>query len=91
MKYRSDFSAEQNDGAIVWFSKCDHFEAGGPTISKIQNCRVNLAGDMRRSVSIDAEADTWFSIPASCSIAGCRVKGYITTDDDGYLFRPVYY
>jgi hypothetical protein len=87
MKYRSDFSTEQDDGAIAWFSKW----MGGPTLSKVQNCRVNLAGDMRRSVSIDGEADTWFSIPASCSIAGCRVKGYITTDGDGYLFRPVYY
>jgi hypothetical protein len=87
MKYRSDFSTKQDDGAIAWFSKW----MGGPTLSKVQNCRLHLAGDMRRSVSVDGEADTYFSIPASCSIAGCRVKGYLTTDGDGYLFRPVYY
>lgn len=89
MRFRSDTSKRQDDGAIVWFSEW----MGGPTIAKIENCQlVNLVGDMRRTVIITGHADTWFSIPAECSIAGCHVKGYVTSDDAGNLvFRHSYY
>jgi hypothetical protein len=89
MRYRSDESTTQPDGAKVW---CANW-LGGPTISKIENCRLaNLAGDMRRTVTITGAADTYFSIPAECSVAGCRVRGYVTGDDENNLvFRHTYY
>jgi hypothetical protein len=65
---------------------------GGDTLSKIVNCRLNLAGDMRRTVYITGEPDTFFSLPAICKIAGCRVKGFVTRDDEGFLyFQHGYY
>lgn len=91
-KYRADKSEAQADGATLWFANW----MGGPTLAKIENCRLeNLhAGDttMRRTVYITGEADTYFSIPAVCKIAGCRVKGYVTGDDNGQtVFRHCYY
>jgi hypothetical protein len=51
-----------------------------------------MAGDMRRTVYVTGEPDTYFSIPAVCSVAGCRVRGYLTGDDNGnYVFRHCYY
>jgi hypothetical protein len=50
-----------------------------------------LAGDMRRTVYITGEADTFFSIPAVCKLGGCRMRGYVTGDDTGnYVFRHCY-
>jgi hypothetical protein len=88
-KYRADTKEIQADGAIVWRAQWNH----GPSLAKIDNCRLeNLQGDMRRTVYILGEADTFFSIPAICTISGCRVKGYVTTDDDKNLvFRHGYY
>lgn len=88
-RYRSDRATKQADGAILWHA----IWIGGPSLAKVENCRLeNLEGDMRRTVHVTHEADTWFSIPAECSIAGCRVKGYLTSDSDGnVVFRQVYY
>ena len=86
-KYRSDTSQPQDDGAILWFAEW----IGGPSLAKIDNCRLNLAGDMRRTVYITGEPDSFFSQPAVCKIQGCRVKGYVTSDDDGLMFRHGYY
>ena len=88
-KYRADSFETQSDGAIVWFADW----MGGATLSKIENCRLeNLEGDMRRTVVITGEPDTWFSTPAECSIAGVKVRGYITGDGNGQIvFRHVYY
>jgi hypothetical protein len=87
-KYRADVSERQNDGAIVW--RTDWI--GGPSLAKIENCRMNIAGEPRVTAYVTGEADTWFSIPAVCSYKGCRVRGYITGDDDGELmFRVVFY
>lgn len=88
-RYRADKSTPQDDGATLWHA---HW-LGGPTLAKIGNCRLeSMAGDMRRTVYITGEADTYFSIPASCRIAGCYVTGYVTSDDDGMLvFRHCYY
>ena len=88
-KYRADESREQADGGIVWTTNW----MGGPSLARIDNCRLDkLAGDMRRTVYVTGEPDTWFSQPAACSIAGCDVRGYVTGDDDGNMvFRHVYY
>jgi len=88
-KYRADTSMHQRDGAIVWHAEW----IGGPTLARVNNCRLeNLEGDMRRTVHVAGEPDTYFSIPARCMIAGRSVSGYLTTDDDGLLvFRQTYY
>lgn len=88
-KYRADVQEVQGDGAIVWNAKW----IGGPSLARINNCRLeNLEGDMRATVYITGEADTYFSIPAVCSLMGKRVKGYVTGDGEGNLvFRHVYY
>lgn len=87
-KYRADISHPQNDGAVIWQSQC----IGGPSLAKIDNCRLdNLAGDMRRTVYITGEPDTYFSQPAVCRLAGCRVRGYVTNEDGNLVFRHTYY
>ena len=88
-KYRADSWCLQPDGAKVW---CAQWMGGRP-LSRIDSCRlVTLSGDMRRTVYVTGEADTWFSIPACCNVMGARVTGYVTGDDDGNLvFRHCYY
>lgn len=89
-KYRADRARIQADGAKVWFAQW----LGGPSLAKIENCRLeNLVGDMRRTVYIIGDADTYFSVPAVCRIQGCRVRGYVTTDSDtgDLVFRHTYY
>lgn len=90
-KYRADYSEAQDDGAVCWYSKW----MGGPSLARINNCRLeNLVGDMRATVYITGEADTYFSIPAVCHIMGKRVRGYVTAaDDDSHtlVFRHTYF
>ena len=88
-KYRADTWQLQEDGAKLWFAKW----IGGPSLAKIEGCRLdNMAGDMRATVYITAEPNTFFSQPAACSLKGCRVRGYVTGDDNGNLvFRHCYY
>ena len=87
-KYRADTSETQSDGAVIWRTQW----VGGPSLAKISNCRLSeLAGDMRRTVYITGEPDTFFSIPAVCKLQGCRVKGYVTSEDGNLVFRHVYY
>lgn len=88
-KYRADVSETQGDGATVWRSVWN----GGRDVARVDACRLeNLAGDMRRTVYVTAPPDTFFSIPAVCRVMGCRVRGYLTTDDAGnFVFRHVYY
>jgi hypothetical protein len=90
-RYRADVFQQEKDGSETGWANW----MGGPTLSMVKNCRVDLANvnaPMRSNVFITGEPDTWYSTPAVTSIKGCRVKGYVTTDDDGNpLFRPVYY
>lgn len=88
-KYRVDVATPQEDGSFVGKSQW----MGGEPIALVRNCRlVTLAGDMRRTVYATGEHDTFFSVPAACRIMGCRVNGYLTTDDDGIIvFRHTYY
>ena len=89
MKYRADYSETQEDGAVLWFSRW----LGGPSLAKISNCRLeNLEGDMRATVYISGEADTFFSIPAKCRLFGKKVNGYVTDDGEGRrVFRHCCY
>lgn len=88
MRFRSDESETQTNGAIAWYTKW----MGGPTLAKVENCPLeSLAGDMRRTVTITGHADTYYSTPAECSIAGVKVRGYVTGTDDGLVFRHTYF
>lgn len=88
-KYRADVSRPQSDGSTLWFANW----MGGQTLAKIDNCRLHLAGDMRRTVYTTGEPDTFFSQPAICKIQGCRVKGYVAIDDEDntLYFRHVFF
>ena len=88
-KYRADSYTKQADGATRHYANW----MGGPTLSKITDCRlVQLQGDMRTTVYITGHPDTYFSQPAICSLKGCRIKGYITLDDDNNIvFHHCYY
>ena len=88
-RYRADSKRLQDDGAILWFTEW----MGGPTLAKIDKCRLdNLEGNMRRTVYITGEPDSYFSIPACCKLQGCRLNGYVTNDDNGNaVFRHSYY
>lgn len=88
-KYRADEARSYPDGSKQWFSNWD----GGPSLVRINNCQLeNLEGNMRRTVYITGEPDTYFSQPAVCKLAGCRVRGYVTGDGEGNLvFRHCYY
>lgn len=87
-KYRADKSEPQADGAVLWYAEW----MGGPSLAKIDNCRLaNLQGDMRRTVYITGDADSFYSIPAVCKLAGARVRGYVTARDGELVFRHCYY
>ena len=88
-KIRSDKSEKQTDGAVCWFASW----IGGPSLAKIENCRLDkLVGNMRATVYIQGEPDTYFSIPAKCYLFGRVVTGYVTGDDEGNsVFRHCYY
>ena len=87
-RYRADTASKQPDGATVWRTVW----MGGRPLAKVENCRLaDLAGDMRRTVYVTGEADTWFSQPAVCVIQGATVRGYVTSEDDNIVFRHCYY
>jgi len=86
-KYRADRFEAQADGAHVWYADW----MGGPSLSKISNCRMDIAGEPRATVYITGEPDTFFSIPAVCSYRGCHVRGYVTGSEEGFYFRVCFY
>lgn len=88
MKYRADKSEQQSDNAIVWRSVW----MGGTQLAKIDNCRLaTLCGEMRCTVYITGDPDTWFSVPAMCHLQGCCVRGYVTKEENNLVFRHTYY
>ena len=88
-KYRADKAESQADGATLWFA--DWF--GGPSLAQIENCRLaSLVGDMRTTVYIQGEPDTWFSQPAKFRFMDKVLNGYVTGDGEGNLVcRHCYY
>lgn len=83
-KYRADRSRLESDGSVSWIAEW----IGGPTLAKINNCRIN-GFDRRLTVYVTGEADTWFSLPAATRCKGRYVKGYITSDEQGYIFHAM--
>ncbi len=79
-KYRADYAKDMPDGSIQWFAKW----LGGPSLAKIGNCRID-GTDIRRTVYITGEPDTYFSQPAATRVKGKYVAGYVAGDDNGCL------
>lgn len=55
---------------------------GGPSLAGIRQCPCSDGAT--RTVYVQGEPDTWFSIPAACMIKGKRRNGYVsmqTVDD----------
>ena len=86
-KYRADRAEPNQDGSISWFA----IWQGGPSLAKVENCRLDLEGDMRRTVYVTGEPGSFFSTPAVCRISGCKIVGFLTSDGDGLIFRAGYY
>ena len=61
-------------------------------MTKIRNCPVYLGVHGRkvgtRTVQITGEPDSFFSIPARCSIAGRKVSGFVTSSNGADPDRP---
>ena len=79
-KYRADMAGEtQTNGATPFYTVW----MGGPSLALIRNCPTPWGA---RTVYVRGEADTFFSIPAACSVKGHTVRGFITQDDGCYVF-----
>lgn len=80
-KYRADKADPPcGNGAIAWFSSW----IGGPTLALVRNCPTPFGP---RTVYATGEADTWFSIPAKCSVKGKTITGFLTREDGEWAFR----
>lgn len=80
-KYRSDESGlTAPNGSTPHYSRWMF----GPSLAKIVNCPCS--DGVARTVYPQGEADTFFSQPAATSICGHRVKGFITSSEEGLAF-----
>jgi hypothetical protein len=66
---------------------------GGPfdclgSWSKVVNCPI-VGTTLRRTCYATGYADTYFSVPAVCTVRGRRIVGYLTTTDDGPEFHAL--
>ena len=85
-KYRADKSEHMPDGSTAWFAVW----MGGPTLAKVENCRLdNMAGDMRRTVYVTGEPDTYFSIPAVCSVGVVALEAISRATTTGITFSAI--
>lgn len=83
-KYRADSSSPQGDGATLHYANW----IGGPTLSKITNCRIeNFPDKPRGTVYITGEADSYFTIPAAMSYKGKTVRGFVTSENGMIYFH----
>lgn len=78
---------EFSNGAIGW-RPGGPFDCLGPW-AKVNKCPIH-GTDLRLTCYATGYADTYFSIPAVTRYKGKRIKGYLTTDQDGGAeFRPL--
>jgi hypothetical protein len=80
-KFRADEAGELcKNGAVPWYTRW----MGGPSLALIRNCPTPFGP---RTVYIQGEPDTFFSVPAACSRKGKRVMGYLTCEDGEWQFH----
>ena len=83
-KYRADRAGEAGENGSTPFYA--HW-MGGATLALVRNCPTDCPGLSPRTVYVQGEPDTWFSIPAACVYRGKRITGYLTSNEQGYEFR----
>lgn len=85
--YASTERPERWPNGAVGYRPEGPYDCLGP-FAKVTNCPIH-GTELRRTVYATGYADTWFSIPAHCMVAGKRITGYLTTDNDmgGVHFR----
>ena len=80
-RFRCDVSdPPDSNGAIACYAKW----IGGPSLALIRNCPTPFGP---RTVYVQGEPDTFFSIPAACRVKGKTVKGWIGQEDGAWFFR----
>ena len=80
-KLRADMAdAPAKNGAIAWFTRW----IGGPTLALIRNCPTPFGP---RTVYIQGEPDTFFSVPAACTFRKRTIHGYVTCEDGQWTFH----
>lgn len=80
-KFRADEAGyPDRNKAIPWYTKW----IGGPTLALIRNCPTPFGP---RTVYIQGEPDTFFSIPAACSYRRKKVYGYVTCYEGNWEFH----
>ena len=77
--------------SFTWPNGAVGYRPGGPfdclgPFAKVTNCPIH-GSTLRRTAYATAYADTYFSVPARMQIAGKTIKGYLTTEDSGVVFR----
>ena len=81
-KFRADIKGDTDkNGAISFYAKW----MGGPSLSLIRNCPTPFGP---RTVYIRGEADTFFSIPAACTVKGKTIKGWLGCEEGNWVFHP---
>ena len=80
-KYRADEAGKKDkNGATPYYTKW----MGGPSLALIRDCKTPYG---KRTVYIRNEPDTFFTQPAACRVKDKNVYGYITHEDDEYVFH----
>ena len=72
------------NGSIAWV--CNRM--WGPTVALVRSCPATIDGKAveARTVFVQGEADTFFTIPAAASLRGKTARGSLTCDETGYQF-----
>lgn len=85
-KFRADkLYIECPNGAKVWATNW----VGGPTIALVRDCPIQGHPEIApRTVYATDHPDTFFSIPAKCSIRKRTIKGFLTSEDGNWYFVP---
>lgn len=80
-KYRFDRAGQRStNGSVPLYTDW----MGGPSLAGIRNCPC--PDGVARTVYITNDPDTFFSIPARVMKKGKVYNGFVSVDDDGYIF-----
>ena len=85
-KFRADTARTASpNGSVAWV--CNWM--GGPTLALVRSCPATIDGEVveARTVYVQGEADTFFTVPAAVSLRGKTARGSLTCDETGYEFN----
>ena len=86
-RFQANEKFDFGDGIIGW-RPGGPFDCLGP-YAKVENCPIE-GTDLRRTCYATNYADTYFSIPARCTIKGKTIRGYFSCQAESprITFRP---